>query len=156
MNYYERLETEACKDGIDVISYPFESDKIKGLCCNNVIGINQNLKKSTEKSCILAEELGHYYTTTGNILDQSKVENRKQEHIARLWAYQKMITLDKLADARRRGCRNRYEIAEHLEVTEEFLQEAMDSYKEKYGAGYHQCGEYLICFEPLNIYFVTE
>ncbi len=156
MNYYERLETEACNDGIDVISYSFESDKIKGLCCNNVIGINQNLKKSTEKSCILAEELGHYYTTAGNILDQSKVENRKQEHIARLWAYRKMITLDKLADARRNGCRNRYEIAEHLEVTEEFLQEAMDSYKEKYGAGYHQCGEYLICFEPLNIYCISE
>lgn len=156
MNYYERLKSEACDNGIDVVDYSFESDKIKGLCCNSVIGINKNLKCSTEKSCILAEELGHYYTTTGNILDQSKVENRKQERIARLWAYRKMVTLDKLADAQRYGCRNRFEIAEHLDVTEEFLQEAIDSYKEIYGSECHQHGDYLICFEPLNIYKITQ
>lgn len=155
INYFEKLESEACDDGIDVIGCSFESDKIKGLYCDKVIGINKNLDAS-EKSCILAEELGHHYTTTGNILDQSKVENRKQEHIARLWAYRKIITVDKLADARRCGCRNRFEIAEHLEVTEEFLQEAIDSYKEIYGAGYHQRGDYLVCFEPLNIYKIIE
>ena len=127
-----------------------------GLIVGNKIAIRKDIETLTEKSCVLAEELGHYYTTTGNILYQSKAENRKQERRARLWAYNKMITMDKLANAKKSGCRNRYEIAEYLDVTEEFLQKAIDSYKDIYGAGYHQCGDYLICFEPLNIYMVTE
>ena len=131
-------------------------NQYNGLIVGNKIAIRKDIETETEKSCVLAEELGHYYTSSGDILDQSKPENRKQEHRARLWAYNKMITMDKLANARKSGCRNRYEIAEYLEVTEEFLQEAIDSYKEIYGAGYHQYGDYLICFEPLNIYMVAE
>ena len=38
-----------------------------------------------EKASVLAEELGHYYTTVGNILDQEDAGNRKQEHKARTW-----------------------------------------------------------------------
>lgn len=155
MNHFERLESEACEDGVDVVDCSFESDKIKGLYCDCVIGINKKLSHS-EKACILAEELGHHYTSSGIILDQSKVENRKQEYAARLYAYKKMITLDKLVFARRNGCRNRFEIAEFLEVTEDFLQSAIDSYKNIYGSGYHQHGDYLICFEPLNVYRIAE
>lgn len=131
-------------------------NQYNGLIVGNKIAIRKDIETETEKSCVLAEELGHYYTSSGAILDQSKPENRKQEHHARLWAYNKMITMDKLANARKSGCRNRYEIAEYLDVTEEFLQEAIDSYKEIYGIGYHQYGDYLICFEPLNIYCITE
>ena len=29
MNTYERLQDEACEDGIDVIDYTFHSDRIK-------------------------------------------------------------------------------------------------------------------------------
>ena len=29
MNTYEELQEEACKDGIDVIDYPFENKRIK-------------------------------------------------------------------------------------------------------------------------------
>ena len=130
--------------------------QFNGLIVGNKIAIRKDIETETEKSCVLAEELGHYYTSSGDILDQSKPENRKQEHRARLWAYNKMITMDKLANARKSGCRNRYEIAEYLDVTEEFLQEAIDSYKEIYGVGYHQYGDYLICFEPLNIYMMAE
>ena len=30
-----------------------------------------------EKACVLAEELGHHYTTIGDIIDQKESENRK-------------------------------------------------------------------------------
>lgn len=153
MNSYEQLVNE-CTD-VSVIEKHFKSNA-KGLCKGGKIGISKDIPTISEKACILAEELGHHYTTVGNILDQSKIANRKQERIARLWAYKKMITLEKLTDARRCGCRNRFEIAEHLEVTEEFLQAAVDSYKSIYGVGYHQHGDYLICFEPLNIYRIAE
>ena len=34
MNTYERLQEEACEDGIEVVDYTFESDRIKGLYCD--------------------------------------------------------------------------------------------------------------------------
>ena len=151
---YETLLDEADSHQLKVKEKTL--NQYNGLIVGNKIAIRKDIETETEKSCVLAEELGHYYTSSGDILDQSKPENRKQEHHARLWAYNKMITMDKLANARKSGCRNRYEIAEYLDVTEEFLQEAIDSYKEIYGDGYHQYGDYLICFEPLNIYHITE
>ena len=85
MNTYEKLQDEACKDGIEVIHYPFETDRIKGLYCDGTIAISTDMKTDAEKACVLAEELGHHYTSYGNILDQSDTSNRKQELRARAW-----------------------------------------------------------------------
>lgn len=147
MNALERLEDEACKDGIDVVHWNFESDRVKGLYCDGVIGINSNLDSSNEEACILAEELGHHYTTYGNILDQSDAGNRKQELLARTWAYDKMIGLSGIISCYEHGCCNRYEMAEYLGVTEEFLDETIERYRSKYGA-YVGTGKYIIYFEP--------
>ena len=147
MNTYERLQEEACKDGIDVFDYPMKNERIKGLYCNGTIAIRNNINTSTEKACVLAEELGHYHTTVGDILDQSDTENRKQELKARLWAYNKQIGLIGLVDAYKRGCHSRHEAAEYLGVTEEFFQDAIDRYRSKYGV----CAEvdnYVVFFEP--------
>ena len=121
----------------------------KGRIYKNRVAIRRNLS-TTEKACVLAEELGHHHTTVGNILDQSKTENRKQERRARLWAYKRAFDLVDLVSAYKHGCRNRYEIAEYLEVTESFLQEALDTYKEKYGP-YTKVDRYVVYFEPLGI-----
>lgn len=145
MNTFEHLEDEACKDGIEIIEIPF-SNRIKGLYCDYVVALNQNLSY-TEKACTLAEELGHHYTTFGNILDLSVVQNRKQERRARIWAYNKQIGLRGLIKAYEQGCKNRYEIAEFLEVTEEFLEDAIKCYREKYGV-YTAIDNYIVYFIP--------
>lgn len=119
--------------------------RIKG----NRIAIRQNMS-TVEKACVLAEELGHHYTTVGNILDQSKAPNRKQERRARLWAFEKMFNLSDLVSAYKYGCRNRYEVADFLGVTEEFLLEALGVFKEKFGP-YKKVDNYTIFFEPLGI-----
>lgn len=85
------------------------------------------------KSCILAEEIGHYYTTVGNILDQTKINNRKQELQARMWSYNKLIGLNGIVNAYKSGCKDLYEMADYLEVTESFLNDALDAYRNKYG-----------------------
>lgn len=150
---YEELLNEADNEGLIVRELPltYNDGRIKG----NRIAIRKSISTTAEKSCVLAEELGHYYTSTGNILDQSVVENRKQEQRARLWAYRKMVTLEKIMNACEAGCRNRYELAEYLDVTEEFLQEALDKYHSIYGVAV-QVGDYLMMFEPLNVYRVRE
>ena len=65
MNSFERLEDEARKDGIDVIQKKFRSRRIKGLYGDGIIGINDNVKTSVEKTCVLSEELGHHHTSVG-------------------------------------------------------------------------------------------
>ena len=148
MNYEELLMSKDAK-GINIIDRKFKSNRIRGLYCDGTIALKEDMT-SIEKACVLAEELGHHYTTVGNILDQSKAENRKQERRARLWAYQKAFDLIDLVSAYKHGCRNRYEIAEYLEVTESFLQEALDTYKVKYGV-YTKVDKCVVCFEPLGI-----
>ena len=147
MNSFERLEDEACKDGIDVISHNFRSQKIKGLYCDGTIGISEALDTSTEKTCVLAEELGHHHTSVGNILAMDDARNRKQERQARLWGYNKLIGLTGIITAFRAGCQNRHEIAELLDVTEEYLQECIDCYRDKYGV-YTEIDNYIIYFIP--------
>ena len=147
VNSFERLEDEACKDGIDVISHNFRSQKIKGLYCDGTIGISQALDTSAEKTCVLAEELGHHHTSVGDIIDMNDVRNRKQERQARLWGYNKLIGLTGIINAFRAGCQSRHEMAELLDVTEEYLQECIDCYRGKYGV-YTEIDNYVIYFIP--------
>ena len=78
-----------------------------GRIYKNRIAINKDIKTSTEKACVLAEELGHYYTTVGDILDQSDAGNRKQEFRARLHGYNRMVGLMGIIRAYEHGCRNK-------------------------------------------------
>ena len=95
----------------------------------------------------MAEELGHYYTGTGDILDQSSVSNRKQELRGRAYAYNKLVGLMGIIDAYNANCTTLYESAEYLNVTEEFLEEALSYYKSKYGIS-TKIDNYIIFFEP--------
>jgi Zn-dependent peptidase ImmA (M78 family) len=109
-----------------------EVSGLKGLYINGHIAINAKMS-DTEKACVLAEELGHHYTSYGNILDQTDISNCKQELRARAWAYDEQIGLLGLISAYEHGCRNRYEIAKYLEVTEEVLEKCLIYYRSKYG-----------------------
>ncbi len=145
MNAYENLLSE-CGDNITVIEKDFKS-KAKGLCKGNKIGINKVIETSTEKRCILAEELGHYYTSVGNILDQQDIPNRKQELRARTWAYDECIGLIGIVNAFKAGCQSLYEMAEYLDVTEEFLKDALETYRRKHGIC-KEIDNYIVFFEP--------
>jgi len=146
---YDKLLNEAEKQGIEVSEKPL-LPRIKGLYADNTIWINKNLPTSIEKSCILAEELGHYHTTSGDILDQSIIQNRKQEQTARIWAYRKLVPLKSFLQAHKQAIRNIHELAEFLNVTEDFLAEAIHYYIKKYG-NYVKVDDYHICFEPLGV-----
>lgn len=100
-----------------------------------------------EKACVLAEELGHYYTAVGNILDQSSVENRKQEMQGRILAYNNQVGLCGIIDAYLHHCQSLSESAEYLGVTEEFLNDSLTYYRNKYGV-YTTLDNYAIIFEP--------
>lgn len=144
MNPYEILLDNAYNDGMLVKEKPLQGSdgRIKG----NKIAIREDMT-IPEKTCALAEELGHHETSVGNIIDMTSAANRKQERQARLWAYNKQIGLQGLIRAYEAGCQNRYEVAEYLEVTNEFLAECMECYRQKYGVG-TTVDNYYIMFIP--------
>lgn len=149
MAKYEYLIEKASTLGVHVVEKAFKSTA-KGLIKGSTIGIRKTMP-TIEKACILAEELGHYHTTAGNILDQSDIRNRKQELRARQWAYQCMIPLHRIVDAHRARISGRYELAEYLDVTEEFLLAAINRYTDKYGLFVVVNDQYMICFNPLGV-----
>lgn len=127
---YNALLDEANAEGLSIKERPFKTydGRIKG----NNIYLRENMN-TTEKACVLAEELGHHYTSVGCILDQTDLANRKQERQARLWGYNKLIGLMGIVRAFNAECQNQYEIADYLDVTEEYLQECINCYQSKYG-----------------------
>lgn len=149
---YEALLTESDKRNLII--------KEKSLLANDgcIKGKRIAIRKDMsmiQKACVLAEELGHYETSVGNILNQSSTNNKKQEYKARAWAYKEMIAPSDLFSAFKSGCRNRYEIAEHIGVTEEFLEEALSYFVTQYPNGYkNRIEHYMIQFIP-NLKIIT-
>jgi hypothetical protein len=142
---YEELKTKH-KD-LNIVEMDLSEVKgLKGLYFDGNIALERKMSQ-TEKSCVLAEELGHYYTTSGNILDQTNASNRKQEYRARLYGYNLKIGLMGLVRAFEHGCRSASDIAEYLDVTEEYLKEAVDCYRSKYGV-YATVDNYVVYFTP--------
>ena len=124
MTIYEELLEEASNNGLVVREKALSSSD--GLIYKNRIAISDRLETSVEKACVLAEEIGHYHTAVGNIVNLQDIENLKQEQKGRLHGYNRLIGLRGIISAFNAGCQNRYEVAEHLHVTEEYLQEAID------------------------------
>lgn len=147
MNRYESLLDEAYSEGITVKEVKLKSNS-DGLYVNNKIALNKNrLNTNDEKYCILAEELGHHHTSYGNIIDLNDISNAKQEYQARLYSYNKLIGLTGIIKAYEAKCSNRCETADFLGVTESFLNEAIDCYRNKYGISV-ELDNYTICFIP--------
>lgn len=128
----------------------FSGTQIKGLYLDNHIALSKDLRSDTQKRCILAEELGHYHTTVGDIIDQSSDANRKQELRARLWSYNKLIGLHGIISCHKAHYTTSYEMADYLGVTEEFLLEALQCYRSKYGICV-QYDNYVIYFDPVSV-----
>lgn len=137
-----KLEDYIFKSGIELITYNFKSDNIKALCSDNVIALSPKVESTKEKICILTEELAHIKINTGNIS-----ENPKEELKARALAYNHLIGLEGIVASFNYGCVTKYDIADFLEVTESFLDEAIQWYRSKYGV-YTRWKDYKIYFIP--------
>ena len=125
-----------------------------GLLIGRDIIIREDLPTLAKKTDVLAEEIAHAELTVGNILDQTDSNNRRQEHKARLRAARMRVPLEGLAAAFEARCRNGYEIAEFLDVSEDTLLEALELYREAYGPA-AVAGDFVIRFEPrLSVYKV--
>lgn len=148
---YEELKREVTIMLDDQAALP---EWLKGIYIESGVGemilLNKNLETDRERKCILVEEVGHLKKTVGDITDQTKLENQQQELRARQWGYERLIPLSAIVQAYHARVKGRYEIAEHLDVTEEFLQASIDRYRSKYGL-YTTWENYIIYFDPLGV-----
>lgn len=141
---YENLLLKADEMGLVVKDKPLQSSD--GRICGNKIAIRQGLEKSV-KCAVLAEEIGHFKTGAGNILNQSTIEEQKQECKARRWGYDLLVGLEGIINAYEAGCSNLFEMSKHLCISADFLSEALQSYKERYGI-FVEYQNYIIYFSP--------
>ncbi|MFL2063120.1 ImmA/IrrE family metallo-endopeptidase [Latilactobacillus sakei] len=104
---------------------------VDGLCIGKTIIINAN-RTRIEQAQTLAEEISHQEISVGDILNPNDIESAKQETVARRRSFNRLVPLDKLVAAYWQST-NEFELADHLEVTVEYLFDVLGYYREKYG-----------------------
>lgn len=154
MTQFEKGVAQAEKMGLKVVeNFHFSCPKIRGLIRGKVILISSSVVTDAEKVSVLFEEMAHYQTNAGDITDQRVSNNRRQE----LKAHRKMVRdnlpLERIVKAIvSLGIdTNACEVAAELGVTEGFLKEAFDVYREEYGA-HTKVGGYDVFFEPFRLW----
>ena len=103
-----------------------------GLYCDGVVWINRNLT-TAKKLAIVAEEIGHHETSSGDILDQENLFSQRQEIQARRWGYRKVLPPEKIQSAIKEGYLTIPDAAEYLDVDEQFLRYALEYYIQSEG-----------------------
>lgn len=83
-------------------------------------------KSNRKLKCVLAEELGHYFTgSTYNNKKQEnyreKIEISRKEYRAKKWQVFYLIPEEKFLEAVRRGITEIWELAEYFDVDEEVI-----------------------------------
>lgn len=143
----QNLITLAEKNNVEIIEMQLTGN-LKGLYADNVIALRKGLSEK-EKNCMLAEELGHHFTTYGDILDQTDTCNRKQELKARAWGIQTLANLDLLIEGYF-NTYNAFELAEYLNITDEYLADCIAYHTTKYGNVF-KYKDYTVQLSPLKI-----
>jgi Zn-dependent peptidase ImmA (M78 family) len=121
----------AFKQQIDIEYVSFPSN-ILGLYYKenglpSAIGINKSILSNTKLlTCVLAEELGHHFTTIGDTTAEyysysDRLMVNKKETLALKWATEFLLPLNEIISIMKNLPSSLYEMADHLGVTEEFL-----------------------------------
>lgn len=93
--------------------------------CPPIIAINKSIKDRKKLCSILCEELGHHYTTSGDLTkaekNNKKVQAVKMENRAKKWAANFLISDDELVQALINCISNRCDLCEYFNSTDELL-----------------------------------
>lgn len=148
MNRYENLLELADSLGLKVTENVnmFAQGRVK----SNHIYLSRKLETDSERTCTLLEEIYHALLNTGNIIDQSSTSNRKQEYRARKNCYEELTPLIKIVETVLYfgDEATKYNVAEYLNVTEKFLNEAINHHRRKNGNIKVDLGMVFVVFYP--------
>lgn len=133
----EDLYNYADNENIKIKNFTDKENSLNGTCLYNKkscnIYLNTEIENEIEKKCVLAEEIGHYIKgisiTNLNDTDNTNLSLRsRNEFRAKKWAIQKLIPLNKFKRFISRNL-SKYEIADELNVTVDFVEKAYELYE---------------------------
>lgn len=110
---------------------PFHNDTSHAVTIRldgNVWGIfldGDHLRTTAEEKSATLHEAGHYATLTTHALDSPFDLVAKHEYKADKWAVERAFSAEELDEAVAAGCTELWELAEHFNVTEEFMRKAV-------------------------------
>lgn len=145
---------------IEYVSFP---RNIQGLYYKEpglppMIGINERIVSNTKLfACVLAEELGHHFTTVGDTCAEyysyaARLDIDKKETMAMKWATETLLPAYEIVEAAREGITTFEDLADKLEVTGEFLLKRLE-FIAKYSASMKiDSSRYLMINRLPNIY----
>lgn len=109
---------------------------------------------------VLAHELGHYFTTVGNTLNNKSYKNRlynnKFENKADKWACEFLITEDELVNAFNNNITNIHELAEYLDIDIEIILKRLEYLSLQKRTIRISDTKYLMLTNLPNIYFYED
>lgn len=153
MNNFEALA--ASRPQLNIIISKEMPKSLGGLTFIRDIYINHN-RSDREKYEILQEELAHYDYTVGDISSYSSEADRKQEALARSKAMERSVTLKGLIHCYFNHVWSLEEVADYFGVTEKYVQQAIQNYRNKYGLFFRYNGYYFDLQNAINISKVKE
>lgn len=83
------------------------------------------LRTSAEEKSAVLHEAGHYATGATHAVDSPFDLVAKHEWKADKWAVQRALSAEELDEAVAEGCTELWQLAEHFNVTEEFMRKAV-------------------------------
>jgi len=89
----------------------------------------RNIPTAAFENTLIAHEAGHIMTGSTHNLSSPFDLIKKHENRADKWAIKKLIPKDELDLAVKNGLREIWELAEHFNVTEDFMRKAVHWYK---------------------------
>lgn len=119
------------------LNYKFESlmpEKQKGLIINQIVYLNPS-QSAEELTSTVAEEIGHYLTSIGDIVKQDTNEKRKQEQKARDVGATMVVSPQDVVDCFNERFERIWECTEFLGITEDAFTNAIKTYAKKYSDG---------------------
>lgn len=144
MSKYEELIEQARLEGLTVFDKVQFKSRVNGLIVDKTIAISGDIESERERLCVLAEEIGHHYINTGDILRDPYQENKAHRYAIDLILSVEMVinTIIELKENATIAT-----VARELEVTEEFLKESLDLYSKRFEGVVHYKG-YVVTFCP--------
>ena len=148
MNNFEALA--ASRPQLNIIISKKLPKFLGGLTFIRDIYINHNLTER-EKYEVLQEEFAHYDYTVGDIASGDSEADKKQEALARSKAMERTVTLDGLIHCYFSHAWSLEEVADYFGVTEKYVQQAIQNYRNKYGLVFQYNGYYFDLRSAINI-----
>lgn len=129
MTRLQRLYQRAEALGLQVYFFPMQARR--GISTpDGAIGMDPDRQENAaEEMVCLAHEMGHcmtgsFYTAETDLLQRLRCETRADR-----WAYCLLVPLEELRRLLEQGVTRPDELAEHFGVTEAFLRDCLDYYK---------------------------